>query len=431
MISCVFYLNGQEQLSLIKAIKYGIENNHEIAIVINDSKLFKNNSHIGTAGILPNITISSGYNASINNSNFAFNSFLDFGDGIGSNIEANKAQSSNINSAINLNYTLFNGFSGIYSLKKISKQHKLADLNAKYQIENKIIDIIIKYYDLLNKENIYNVLYDTYNISLDRYNRVLEIYNYGSTSKIELLNAEVDLNTDLINLKNSQIDLNESRLNLALEIGVKDTTFILDSEFIFNQSLSLDSLKIKSKKNNSNLLIAQLNYQIAKQDLKISKSQFAPKINLFSSYSFTNMKSETSFISEQKDFGLIGGINIELPLFTSNIKRKNYQNAKINLDSKNHQLQQIYEIIESSISSTYTKYKRGLEIMDLQQENLNTYNLNFEKSKQLYLSGQIDNIQFRESQVNLSRFQINYSAILYSTKIQEYLLYQLSGMLEY
>tara|TARA_B100000965_G_scaffold360482_1_gene341236 strand:- start:658 stop:1089 length:432 start_codon:yes stop_codon:yes gene_type:complete len=143
------------------------------------------------------------------------------------------------------------------------------------------------------------------------------------------------------------------------------------------------------------------------------------------------MKSETSFISEQKDFGLIGGINIELPLFTSNIKRKNYQNAKINLDSKNHQLQQIYEIIESSISSTYTKYKRGLEIMDLQQENLNTYNLNFEKSKQLYLSGQIDNIQFRESQVNLSRFQINYSAILYSTKIQEYLLYQLSGMLEY
>jgi outer membrane protein len=430
-ILSISFSSAQDFLTLEDAIAKAIENSHEIAIIKNDKQLVKNNTHIGAAGILPNIIISSGYNGSINNSNINLNGFLDLGDNT-SNIEANKAQSSNLTSSINLNYRLFNGFSGIYTLKKFSKQNQIAKENLRAQIEDKILEIITLYYDLLNKDNIYNVLSEAYNVSLDRYNRTQERYEYGSISKLEVLNAEVDLNTDLISFKNSENNVQSARLNLSLAMGVSNQkeTYHLVNNFSFNTSLNLDTLKQLTTKNNASIIISELNHMIAEHNLKLSKSSFAPSIDLFTSYSYNNMKSETSFISEQKDHGFVGGISIELPIFTSNIKRKQFQNAKINLDSQKHQLALIKETIETSLINTFFSYQHSLDKIELQKNNLDTYEINFTKSKELYQMGQLNSIQFRESQNNLSRFRINYSSTLFSAKIQEYIIYQLSGQLQ-
>ena len=37
---------------------------------------------------------------------------------------------------------------------------------------------------------------------------------------------------------------------------------------------------------------------------------------------------------------------MEIPIFSANMRRKNFQNAKINLESKNHSLTQIKETIK-------------------------------------------------------------------------------------
>ena len=81
---CVF---SQDMLTLEKAIEYGISNSHDIAIIKNNARIVKNTNHLGAAGMLPNITISSGYNGSINDAELEFNSFVDFGDEMDSNID--------------------------------------------------------------------------------------------------------------------------------------------------------------------------------------------------------------------------------------------------------------------------------------------------------------------------------------------------------
>ena len=85
---------SQEKLTIEQAIEFAILNSQDIAIVKNDSKIIDNSTHLGAAGLLPNIVISSGYNGSINDSELKFNSFLDLGGGEGfSDIEASEAQS--------------------------------------------------------------------------------------------------------------------------------------------------------------------------------------------------------------------------------------------------------------------------------------------------------------------------------------------------
>ena len=423
------YSFSQEIITLDKAISYTLENSHEIAIAKNNDKIIDNNTSLGAAGLLPNLIISSGYNASLSNTNLEFNPFVDFGT---EEIDVSQALSSSLSSSVGFNYTLFNGFNGIYTLKKFDYLDKSSKENLRFQIENKIIDVVVKYYEFLNIKQTNNVLQETYQISKDRYNRLLERYDFGSISNLELLNAEADLNTDLINLNNSSLNLKICKNNLHFLMGFSDTiNTIIEDKIIFNDNINLDDLKIKSALNNSTILMAQLSHKIAEQDLKISKSSIAPKVDLITSYSFNQVGSETSFISKQSDQSFFGGINIQIPIFTGNIRRSAIKNSKINLDSKRHELESIQDNIYITLVNTYESYIEGLNNLELQEKSLNTFEINFEKSKDLYLIGQLSSVDFRESQVNLMNFKLLYSANLYNTKIQEFILYQLSGLLNY
>ena len=420
---------SQEIITLEKAIEYSLENSNDIKIAKNDLKINDNNTSLGSAGLLPSIVINSGYNQSVSNSEFEFNSFLDFGGGSMDEIEANNASSASFSSSIGLSYTLFNGFSGIYNLKKFNYLDDLSKNNLQLQIENKIMEVVMKYYEFINKKNLFNLLEETHNISASRYERILEKSKYGLTSSLELLNAEIDLNTDLVNLNNSRIDYENSRSELFFFMGKTDSTFIYDQTILFNDSLEIENLFVKLKQNNSSILIAQSNFDIAKQDLKISKSKVSPKVDFSTSFSFNKSGSETSFISKQTDRGLFGIISLQFPIFNGDLIRKNIKNSKINLESKKYQLEEIVDRLELSLINTFNLYKQGLKNLQIQKNNLEIFELNFQKSKELYKLGQLNSLQFREAQLNLLNFKINYSANLFNTKIQEYLLYQYSGML--
>jgi len=420
---------AQETITLQRAIEYTLDSSHEIAIAKNDGQIIDNNTSLGSAGMLPNIIVSSGYNASLSNSNLEFNPFLEFDV---AEVNANQAVSTTFSSSAGFSYTLFNGFNGIYTLKKFKYLNESSKENIRYQVENKIIDVVVKYYEYLNLKEINNVLKETYQISQDRYNRLLERYEFGSISNLELLNAEADLNTDLINLNNSSLNLKISNNNLNLLMGISDTvSTVIEDEIMFNNNLNLEYLKTQSALNNSSILMAQLNYNIAGQDLKISRSGLAPKIDLITSFSFNQLGSETSFISKQSDQSFFGGINVQIPLFNGNLRRSTIKNAKINLDSKKHQLESIQDNIYTALINTYESYIDGLSNLEIQEKSLNTFESNFEKSKDLYLIGQLSSVDFRESQVNLMNFKMIYSSNLFNTKIQEFILYQLSGLLNY
>jgi len=429
IIFICYFSFSQEVITLDKAISFTIENSHEIAIAKNNNQIINNNTSLGAAGMLPNLIISSGYNASLSNTNLEFNPFVDFG---AEEIDVSKALSSSFSSSAGFSYTLFNGFNGIYTLKKFNYLDESSKENLRFQIENKIIDVVVKYYEYLNIKQTNNVLQETYQISKDRYNKLLERYELGSISNLELLNAEADLNTDLINLNNSSLNMKISKNNLHLLMGLSDTiSTTIEDQIIFNQNINIDDLKIKSTLNNASILMAQLNYKIAAQDLKISKSSLAPKIDLVTSYSFNQVGSETSFISKQSDQSFFGGINIQIPIFTGNLRRSTVKNSKINLDSKSRQLESIQDNIYIALVNTYESYVDGLNNLEIQEKSLNTFEINFEKTKELYLIGQLSSVDFRESQVNLMNFKLLYSANLYNTKIQEFILYQISGLLNY
>ena len=121
---------------------------------------------------------------------------------------------------------------------------------------------------------------------------------------------------------------------------------------------------------------------------------------------------------------------MEIPIFSGNMRRKSFQNAKINLDSKNHSLEKMKATIQTSLITAFYTYTEGLNNLVLLKKNLETIEKTANINKDLYDMGQISNLEYRESQVLLDQAEINYSSKLSETKIQEYVIYQLSGQLQ-
>ena len=87
-----FFSFSQEIITLEKAIQYAIDNSNNIKIAKNDLIINDNNTSLGSAGLLPSIIITSGYNSSVSNSELKLNSFLDFGGESMNEIDANNLQ---------------------------------------------------------------------------------------------------------------------------------------------------------------------------------------------------------------------------------------------------------------------------------------------------------------------------------------------------
>ena len=64
-------------------------------------------------------------------------------------------------------------------------------------------------------------LQKTLNISKQRLKRAEYQYDYGQTTKLELLNAQVDVNNDSINLINANQQFSNSKRNLNIVLGIQ------------------------------------------------------------------------------------------------------------------------------------------------------------------------------------------------------------------
>ena len=69
-------------------------------------------------------------------------------------------------------------------------------------IENTLLQLFTVYFEVGRLAEEEKILKNALDISRRRYQRKLSQYEFGQTNNLEVLNAEVDVNTDSINLLN-------------------------------------------------------------------------------------------------------------------------------------------------------------------------------------------------------------------------------------
>ncbi len=416
-------LYGQEIITPDKAVQLALENNYGIKLAKTDVEIAQNNASILNSGYLPTLTGNAGGTYNLDNTE------AEFSDGRVTTL--NGAESSRYSASLDLNYTLFDGLGRIYNYKQLKETEQLTEMQARETIENTIVQLFTIYYSVAELKENTNAINQTLSISKDRLVRSEYQFNYGQSTKLAVLNAEVDINNDSISLMNSQQQLKNFKRDLNLVLGnTLNEVFDVDTTVEFKNLYDKELLLEKAKANNISLLQIDKSIAINKLGVKSQKSAYLPTIGLTGSYGWNkNNNNAASFVAVSTNTGLSGGLNLSWNLFDGGRTVTNVKNAKISLEANTIQKEQQLVTLERDFKNAWEDFQNKLNIYKLQEENIETARNNFERTEEKFKLGQATSIEFRQAQLNLLSAEFNKNQAKYLAKIAELQMLQISGEL--
>ena len=419
---CVATANAQEVLTLESAVKIALENNYEIKIATNNLTIQKTNVAIGNAGMLPTVSANVVDNNSIQNSSQIRQD--------GTKTELDNAKNNSLNYGVGLNWTVFDGLRMFARMDQLKELQKLGEAQLKLTVITRISDVNAAYYDLVQQQQQLAALDTTIVISNQRLTLAQNRFTIGKASKLEVLNAQVDLNTDQVALlrqkelyANSQILLNQL---LARDVA---TDFQVIDVLKVDSLLSLPELKALAEKQNPQLEAQIINKRVAELELKQIKAARYPNVRVNTAYNFSESQSSLGFVAQSQSRGLNYGFSASLNLFDGFAQNRNEKITKIQIENSKLNIDQQNLAINSQLATSYQTYLTNLELIALEEKNelIAKQNLNITLDK--FRIGTITTLEFRTAQLNYVNAKVRYSNAQFQGKLSEIALRELAGNL--
>lgn len=418
-----FSAQAQELLSLEYAVKIALENNYDIKIADNNSKIDATNNNLANAGMLPSL------NANFTNNNSQLDTKQTQGDGTVRELDG--AKNMNLTYGVGLDWTIFDGLSMFARKEQLNvlEQQGKAELQA--AILTRISDVYTTYFDLVQQQQVLASIDTAIVISNQRVTTAQNRFSIGKASKLEVLNAQVDLNSDLsLQLRQQEIiKISKIRLN---ELLVRDTQtdFKVAKEISLEQNLDFNELKATAEKQNPQLQAQILTKKVADLNLKQVRGNRYPTVRITSGYNFTRSEASLGFITQSSGQGFVYGVTATVPIFNGFLQNKNEKVAKYQVENANLVLEQQKLSLTAQLASLFASYQTNLELVKMEEKNLEIAKQNLDITLAKFKIGTITTIEFRTAQQNFVEAAVRYSNAQYVTKLSEINLKELAGTLQ-
>ena len=430
----IHFTSAQEKLlSKDAVVQLALENNFGIKVAKNQVAIAKNNQSVLNSGYLPTLTNSTTANYSRDDSVIEFPGVLNQDGSPRADVDIYKAEAQRFNSTLNANYTIFDGMGRFYNYKRLQEQYQLSELQARETIENTMLQLFSVYYEVARITENENVLQQALEISTQRIKRAEYAFEYGQNTKLDILNAQVDVTNDSINILNTRQELANTMRDLNVVINQDlNEKFQVDTLVSFIPKLQLEEFVTQAKLNNVALLQTEKNLAINAYDIKVNKSGYLPTVGLNGAYGWNlNQSAASAFFPGTNNttwnFGL--GASLTWNLFDGGGTTVRVKNAKIAYENQELLKQQVELEVNRDIQNALAIYENRLNIFNIQEKNVSTNQINFERSKEQFQLGRITSIEFRQAQINLLNAQTNKNLAKYDAKLAELQLLQLTGQL--
>ena len=428
-LSLPFLGFSQEILTKQEALKITLKNNFGIKIANNNVKIAKNNSSILNSRFLPSAAINSGTDYRRNNQKIVF---TDPSSGNDAERRGDGVITKTYNTSLGINYTLFDGMGRKYNYKQLKETYNLTELQARQTIENTYLQLFTIYFQIARLSENKNNLREALDISQKRLQRAKYQYEYGQATKLEYLNAQVDVNNDSINLITAKQQLSNAKRGLNVILGIdKETTYTVETNVDYSKLINYSEIEQKTLKNNSLLQQNEKNVAISEFNIKVNKASYFPTLNFNASYGLNRTENENlvnpfgaRLITSN---GLNAGLKLSWNIFDGGARKTRVKNAVIALDNQKIALEQQKVTIKNNLKNTWENYNNQLFILKAQEQNVLTTENNFNRTEERFKLGQITSVEFRQAQINLLNARTVLNNAKFDAKLIELQILQLSG----
>lgn len=412
---------SQPRLTLQDAVRIGLENNYSIKISAAESEAAANNVTPGNAGFLPSVDA----DASI--SHATENVRTTTRDGVVNSVSA--AGSNNRSAGVQLSWTVFDGMRMFISYDRLKQFRTIGELKARQAVEENVAGITDAYYNTVSIQQNIDAIRYAVTVSEDRVRLTEDKYNLGSASKLELLQARVDLNADRASLLREEIRLKNARTSLNSLMGRKPgEEFSVQDTIIVEPSFNYDELRASVVQNNYSLRLSEKDIRVSELDLQALRAEWMPQASAFASYEYSNSLPGSGTFSENRRYGLTYGLSLRWNLFEGFNTQRRLENAAIGLRISRLSHEDELNRVLAAFESQWANYKRGLELLDMEAENLAVARQTIEVAYEKLKYGEYSAIEFREAQRSYLNAQSRLVAAQYSAKQAEIQLSRLAAL---
>ena len=420
--SLINTVRGQTLYGLKECIEIGLDRNFSIKIARNSETISTNNYTIGNAGFLPSLDLSGRYGGTPNDTR---QNLTD-----GTQNVTNDIFNTTSNAGVTMGLTVFNGFNVQTTYKKLNELKQVGELYTQLSIENLVANIITSYYNYIENIQLLNNLEYAVTLSKERLRIDEDRYLLGSSSKLQVLQSRVYLNSDSSRLsrqfevvRRAQIQLNELMAvqDLAIEFITRDSDIVVDPSLIYEKLLE------ETLDKNTSLLISKSNKTISEYDYKLAVSRSYPYLNLTSGYSYNFNTFSSSSVKNQTTNGLNYGLTMGLTIFDGMNQRRNIRNSSIELQNRELRYLELEQGVRADLIAIYSGYSNNLRLITLEEQNLETATENLAIAMERYKLGSLSGIDLREVQKSLLDAKESLLSIQYQAKVAEISLLLISG----
>jgi outer membrane protein TolC len=415
---------AQKILTVEEAIAIALKNNYDIELLRNDSASYALDNSYAKAAFLPRVNATTGL--VFNNSNQK----QKFSDG--STKARNGIRSNNLSGAVQLNWTLFDGYKMFATKDKLGEFVKLGELNIKNQMVTSVAAVLINYYNIVHQKQQLKAVNELMSINEERVKLADKKLSVGLGAKPELLQAKVDLNAQkAARLKvQTLIGQLKEQLNQLMNVVLNSSYEVADSIPINNNILLTDIMN-GVETTNPSLLLTKKNIDITNLTLKERKAERYPVVSFNSAYNYSKTDNKavvnpfTPLYNRNNGFNY--GLGVTIPILNGYNTKRLIQQTQLDVDYLKLSYQNQKSKIDLGISNAFKDYELQKQALALEEENILLAKENVLIAVERFRLGISTYIELRETQKSLEDGYFRLLSARYNTKLAEIELMRLKG----
>lgn len=404
ILSFLFIANSwtQESLTLEKFIAEVIEKDFGIKVIKNEAVIAANQNNLSNAGYLPRISLDATQDLTINSARQEF---------IGNQInEADNAQNTSFQFGILMDWTLFDGFKMFATDKKLDLLEESARIQYRAEIEIKVYQASLLFYSYLLQTEMQEIYQESILMSQERFNYVKNRIENGAATKIEFLQAQMDLTADsalfINNMK--EISLIEAEMNQMLARDAKTPLSVNGMLPKETENFDFDAMIKKATDQNSQLLLAKADIAITQLEKKEVLSLFYPKVGVYAGYNFNQAENEVGFLLRNRTYGPSFGIRLQWNIVDELSRFKELKNVKLTQENATYNKEQQQLVINKELAQSFSNLTWAKKNMEFEIRNQEARDEVISITKDALEAGSITPLTLREIQFSAIEAKARY-----------------------
>lgn len=410
LLSIVTAQNSKLTLSLDKAIRIALENNHDLR----QSKLDKQKAEEKVRqtfgeSVLPSIDGFGTFSRAIKRPAF----FLEtpffsgtFPSGTNNNIVA----------GIQVDQPLVTG--SMFLATRISETFsKLALLAQQYSETELISKVKDSYYTYLLAKEYVSVSELQAKRAEENLKNTKQMFSVGRVSEYDQIKANVQFKNSIpvLTEAKNQLELAENNIKLILGIELTNQLEII-GQLEFNEFGSMSKENGFQTIFNSNMLLkqAEVNTKLNELSSSFQYSQHYPELRAFGNWQLQSQENDDRSFSNWRFINSVSiGLNLRVPIFKGFSIDSKYQQAKIDYDKSLESLIKTKKELLRDFENTLATIKKTKEQITSYQSAVEETEKGYQIAQKRYTSGLSTQIEITDALVSVTQAKYNYITSIY------------------